>query len=125
MQRVRTSDTTPERIVRSYLHRRGFRFRVHKDGLPFRPDVVLPRFGIVIFVHGCFWHQHKNCGKGTVPKTRTSWWKTKLEQNVRRDERARTQLRHLGWKVVTVWECQTTSGERLSRALKPVLETTR
>lgn len=107
MRAVRSKDTSPERIVRSLLHRRGYRFRLHRRDLPGSPDIVLPRYQTVIFVHGCYWHRH-SCKKGrSVPTTRREWWLEKFERNKARDSRVARQLRKLGWRVITVWECET------------------
>lgn len=106
MSRVRSRDTRPELMVRSLLHRAGYRFRVNRRDLPGKPDIVLPRYETVIFVHGCFWHRHRNCKRTTMPATRKRFWKAKFEQNVARDKRAKKALRKLGWKVIIVWECE-------------------
>ncbi len=108
MSRIRTRDTKPELIVRSMLHRLGYRFTVNgpkNRQLPGRPDIVLPKFDTVIFVNGCFWHGHEHCELFRLPKTRTEWWKKKLEENRRRDELKQTELVLLGWNIVTIWEC--------------------
>ena len=109
MSRIRSKDTKPELIVRSILHRLGYRFTVNgpkNKKLPGRPDIVLPKYNTVIFVHGCFWHMHKNCKYATIPKTRTEWWKEKLEGNAQRDARRQEDLEALGWRVVVVWSCE-------------------
>lgn len=108
MSRVRRRGTQPELALRSMLHRLGYRFTV--DGpknrrLPGKPDIVLPRFHAVIFVHGCFWHGHEHCRFATVPSTRTDWWAAKIEGNKARDRRVERELLELGWDVITVWEC--------------------
>jgi len=105
MSRIKDRDTGPERIVRSLLHRMGYRFRLHGKKLPGRPDIVLPKHQTVVFVHGCFWHSHRGCKNATVPKTRRTWWQTKLEGNEKRDRRNQAALKRAGWKVVVVWEC--------------------
>src|SRR3954471_1147730 len=106
MSRIRGKHTTPEKVVRSALHRMGFRFRLHGSGLPGRPDIVLRKHGAVVFVHGCFWHRHKGCRNCTTPTNRREWWLTKLNGNVARDVLHIRALQKLGWKVVVVWECQ-------------------
>lgn len=106
MSRIRGKNTEPERIVRSALHRAGFRFRLHVKDLPGKPDIVLPKYRTVIFVHGCFWHRHPGCRYAYTPKTRVSFWKRKFAENVRNDRLARRRLARLGWKVLVVWECQ-------------------
>lgn len=105
MSGIRGKNTRPEVTVRSFLHRSGFRFRLHEVGLPGKPDVVLPRWNVAVFVHGCFWHGHKGCHYFKLPKTRTEFWKTKIEGNSKRDAIAVDQLREAGWRVAVVWEC--------------------
>jgi DNA mismatch endonuclease, patch repair protein len=106
MSRIRGRDTQPEMVVRSLLHRLGFRFRVHVSSLPGKPDIALPRFKTVIFVHGCFWHHHANCRNANYPDTRAKFWRDKIDGTVARDQQKQRQLRRLGWRVFTVWECQ-------------------
>jgi DNA mismatch endonuclease, patch repair protein len=106
MSGIRGKNTRPEMMVRRYLHRRGFRFKLHERSLPGSPDLVLPRHRVVIFVHGCFWHRH-DCAFFKWPKTRPDFWREKVLGNVRRDEQAQQQLRLAGWRVATVWECAT------------------
>jgi len=105
MSRIRGADTQPELALRSLLHRKGFRFRLHKNSLPGKPDIVLAKYGTVIFVHGCFWHRHENCKNTTTPSTRPEFWRAKFEGNVRRDAMNEKRLRAEGWRVLTVWEC--------------------
>ncbi len=106
MSRIRSTDTKPEIVLRSVLHRMGFRFRLHCRGLPGRPDIVLPKYNTVIFVHGCFWHQHPGCNEAVRPKTNVKYWVEKLEGNVKRDKRNHIALRRQGWRVFRLWECQ-------------------
>ncbi len=106
MSRIRGRDTAPEMLLRSLLHRAGFRFRLHAKQLPGRPDVVLPRYRTAIFVHGCFWHRHPGCRNATSPTTRREFWQEKFEGNVSRDARNRAALEAAGWTVLTVWECE-------------------
>lgn len=105
MSGIRGKNTRPELTVRSFLHRHGFRFRLHGAGLPGKPDVVLPRWNVVVFAHGCFWHGHMGCRYFKLPKTRTEFWKTKIEGNSQRDALAVERLRGAGWRVATIWEC--------------------
>lgn len=116
MSRIRGRDTRPEMVVRRYLHSRGFRYRLHSRYLPGKPDIVLPRYGVVIFVNGCFWHAHK-CQRGRVPSTRKSFWVEKFEKNKRRDEKNRRALRRAGWRVYTVWECSLSTVSRAEKRL--------
>lgn len=106
MRRVRAKNTGPEMRVRSALHRSGYRFRLHKGDLPGKPDIVLPRYHTVIFVNGCFWHQHPGCRKATIPQNNRRFWKKKLTRTVERDEQNRAALRDLGWNIITIWECE-------------------
>src|SRR5690348_12539579 len=102
MRSVRRTDTGPELTVRSFLHRRGFRFSLHRRQLPGSPDIVLRRYRTAIFVHGCFWHRHFGCARATTPKARADFWKNKFETNVARDRRNREDLERLGYHVITV-----------------------
>lgn len=115
MARVRSRDTRPELIVRSYLHQNGLRFRLAPAGLPGSPDIVLPVRRTVVFVHGCFWHRHEGCSRATMPKTRRGFWAEKFDRNVARDADAAAALRRLGWHVFVVWECETRDERRLKR----------
>ena len=112
MSRIRSRDTVPELRVRSVLHRAGYRFRLHRKDLPGRPDIVLPKHRTVVFVHGCFWHRHPGCRFAYQPKSRVAFWQKKFDDNVARDRRNVHVLRALGWRVITVWECQTGSPGR-------------
>jgi DNA mismatch endonuclease (patch repair protein) len=108
MSKIRGHDTKPELALRSLLHRHGYRFTVRgpkNKQLPGRPDLVLPKYRTVIFVHGCYWHGHEHCKHFRIPKSRSDWWTTKIEGNRARDLRVEKQLRALGWHVVTIWEC--------------------
>ena len=107
MSRVRSRNTKPELQVRSLLHRMGYRFRLHRSDLPGKPDIVLPMYRTVIFVHGCFWHQHPGCKKATIPRTNREFWEAKLNRNVERDREVRQKLQDLGWNVIAVWGCET------------------
>ena len=117
MQSVKSKNTGPELVVRRLLHGMGYRFRLHRKDLPGSPDIVLPKFKKVIFVHGCFWHWH-GCSKGQLPKSRVKYWKTKLETNVKRDRTKREQLQGLGWKPLVVWQCETKDLEKLAKRLR-------
>jgi DNA mismatch endonuclease, patch repair protein len=118
MARVRQKHTSAELRVRKVLHRLGHRFRLHRRDLPGRPDIVLPKARLAIFVHGCFWHRHPGCSRTSTPKTRHEFWKAKFAANVERDRRNEQALREAGWRVLTVWECETTSREQLEPKLK-------
>jgi len=116
MSKIRPANTLPELQVRSMLHRLGFRFRLHARDLPGKPDIVLPRRRAIVFVHGCFWHGHA-CKADKMPKSRVEYWGPKIDANQARDRRKARDLRSLGWKVVTVWECELRSPGRLERKL--------
>jgi DNA mismatch endonuclease (patch repair protein) len=106
MSKIKGKNTKPEKALRSALFQIGFRFRIHADELPGKPDIVLPKYRTVIFVHGCFWHKHKNCREGRVPSTNSGYWKDKLDKNTKRDADNFMQIKTLTWQVVVVWECE-------------------
>ena len=106
MSRIRGKNTKPEILVRKGLHARGFRFRLHNKKLPGCPDVVLPRYGVVIMVNGCFWHGHKGCQYATKPKSNIEFWETKIARNRHLDEETSAHLEALGFHVITIWECE-------------------
>ena len=106
MSCVKGKDTKPEILVRRYLFSRGLRFRKNDKRYPGSPDVVLPKYNTVVFVHGCFWHMHEGCKYATMPKSNVEYWKKKLYRNRERDEHNRKELESRGWNVITVWECQ-------------------
>jgi len=107
MSRIKGKDTKPELIVRSLLHKMGYRFRIHRKDLPGKPDIVLPKYKTVILVHGCFWHRHKDCKYAYTPKSRIEFWQDKFHGNVERDKKHQKQLKALGLKVHVIWECET------------------
>ena len=107
MAGIKGRDTTPEIVVRRIAHGLGFRFRLYRKDLPGRPDISFPRHRVVVFVHGCFWHRHDGCKYAYTPKTRVPFWTEKFSQNVARDRRNKELLRHLGWRVHVIWECET------------------
>lgn len=125
MSRIRSTDTQPELIVRRLLHRLGYRFRIHDRRLPGTPDIVLPKYRAVVFVHGCFWHRHAGCQLAYTPKSRRSFWKNKFLQNVRRDQRNRRRLRSLGWRAFVVWQCETGDTDLLATRISQALESCR
>ncbi len=110
MSHVRSKNTKPELAVRRWLHAQGYRFRLHRRDLPGTPDITLPKWRTVIFVHGCFWHRHEGCKRTRTPKSNVEFWETKFMRNVERDREARKALGELGWRVVTIWECEVDSG---------------
>jgi DNA mismatch endonuclease (patch repair protein) len=121
MSSIRGKDTGPEMIVRRFLYRHGYRYRIHRKDLPGKPDIVIPRLNVCIFVHGCFWHRHPGCPYATTPKTRPEFWNDKFQKNVMRDLVNINALKTAGWSVVIVWECQLKKGpqtlERLVQKL--------
>jgi DNA mismatch endonuclease, patch repair protein len=121
MSRIRNKDTNPELIVRSLLHKMKYRFRLHRKDLPGKPDIVLPKYHIVIFVHGCFWHRHSGCRYAYTPKSRINFWEEKFNRNLERDKEARHNLEILNWKVLTIWECETRDINSLMLKLKTII----
>jgi DNA mismatch endonuclease (patch repair protein) len=121
MSRIRGKDTSPERAVRSLLHKLGFRFRLHQQSLPGTPDIVLSCYRTAIFVHGCFWHRHKDCRFAYSPKSRRAFWAAKFRNNQRRDARLLKELEHAGWHVLVVWECELKDRDALERRLRAFL----
>jgi DNA mismatch endonuclease (patch repair protein) len=105
MSRIRSKNTKPEIIVRKFLFSKGYRFRLHNKDLPGRPDITLPKYSTVIFVHGCFWHGHDGCNYYVVPSTRTEWWLNKINRNKERDTRNVKELEAMQWKIITIFEC--------------------
>lgn len=121
MARIRGKNTKSEWIVRRLVHRLGFRYRLHVKNLPGTPDIVLPRHGKVIFVHGCFWHQHPGCKRATIPEARGEWWRKKLQRNVQRDEEALGALARQGWNHLVIWECQLRDPRLLEQRIREYL----
>ena len=121
MSSVRQQDTKPEKLVRSILHKLGFRFRKNVSSLAGKPDIVLPKYKTIIFVHGCFWHQHKDCRKAYRPTSNIEFWNNKLDKNIKRDKETEAELKSLGWKVVIVWTCEMKDKELLIEKLKTSL----
>lgn len=112
MSRIKGKDTKPEMVVRKFLFANGFRYRIHDKKLPGKPDIVLPRYKTVIFVHGCFWHGHENCKYFVVPKTRTEWWLNKINGNIANDVKNVAALEEMGWRVIVVYVCELKSHNR-------------
>jgi DNA mismatch endonuclease (patch repair protein) len=121
MGRVRGRDTKPEMLVRSLIHRMGFRFRVHRRDLPGNPDIVLPRHRKVLLIHGCFWHGHPGCPRSKRPTTNQAFWDRKLDGNLERDKRFRAELSSMGWKVFVIWQCETKVPDILAKRLEAFL----
>jgi len=108
MSQIKGKNTKPEILVRKYLFSKGFRYRINDKKLPGKPDIALPKYKIVIFINGCFWHGHENCKYFTLPKTRTEWWNDKIKTTKKRDDKNKTVLTELGWTVYTIWTCEIT-----------------
>jgi len=121
MSRIRSKDTQPERLVRSALRRLGCRFGTYPLKLPGKPDIVVPRRRLLIFVHGCFWHRHRACKFAYSPKSRVSFWQKKFSENVERDKTRAKELKKLGWRVSVIWECETKDLTRLQRKIRSIL----
>ena len=124
MSRIRGKDTAIEVKVRQYLFAKGFRFRKNDKRYPGKPDIVLPKYQTVIFIHGCFWHRHPGCKNATIPKTRTDFWTNKFNRNVENDCKNKELLESSGWKVIIVWECELNSKQtevgRLEKLIKEI-----
>lgn len=106
MSRIKGKDTKPEMLVRKFLHANGYRYRLHVKDMPGKPDIVLPKYKTVIFVHGCFWHGHENCKYFTIPKTKSEWWEAKISGNIANDIKAMDMLIQSGWQIITIWTCE-------------------
>lgn len=122
MARIGARDTEPERVVRRALHKRGYRFRLHRRDLPGTPDIVLSKYQTVIYVHGCFWHRHAGCRYATTPGTNRKFWASKFAANLSRDRRTLAAIRRLGWHPLVIWECETADERRLTRKLAKIRE---
>ena len=123
MSQIKSRNTKPELLVRKFLHAHGFRYKLHDKKLPGKPDIVLPKYKTLIFIHGCFWHGHSNCKYFVVPKTRTEWWQNKINTNKANDTKALKALKKDGWKIIIVWECKLKSAKvekTLSTLLKKI-----
>ena len=120
MSAIKSKNTKPEIAVRKLLQSMGYRFRLHRKDLPGSPDIVLPKYKTVIFVHGCFWHRHENCKYATTPKTRKEFWEKKFRENINRDNLNQANLSLKGWKIIIIWECQLKGDiKKLIRELLP------
>jgi len=122
MSRIKSSNTKPEIVVRSLLHNMGYRFRLHRKDLPGKPDIALPMYNSVIFVHGCFWHRHKECKNTTSPKTKKTFWREKFKANVIRDKKVQEELKSMGWKILIIWECELPDLDRVKKLIKESLK---
>lgn len=124
MAKIKSRDTKPELIVRSMLHKMGFRFRLARKDLPGNPDLVLPKYKIALFVHGCFWHGHEGCKKSHLPSSNIDYWSAKLSRNRIRDAKNQSALDALGWKIIIIWECETKRPDTLKDILEKRIHAT-
>jgi DNA mismatch endonuclease, patch repair protein len=120
MSLVRSKNTRPELLVRSLLHRNGFRFRVNVSKLPGTPDIVLRKYRTVIFINGCFWHGH-DCKRGNIPKSNKKYWKDKINRNIDRDSRNYSELKRLSWKIIIVWTCELSSRIKIDETIQKIM----
>ncbi|QFY43522.1 DNA mismatch endonuclease Vsr [Candidatus Methylospira mobilis] len=118
---IKGKNTTPELRVRKLLYQLGYRFRLHRKDLPGKPDIVLPKYRLCIFVNGCFWHQHPGCPRATIPASNVEFWRKKLQRTRERDLQNITELTNLGWRILLLWECETKDSSRLQSLLDGVL----
>lgn len=121
MSQVKGKNTKPELVVRRFLFANGFRYRINQKDLPGKPDIVLKKYKTVIFVNGCFWHGHKGCKYFVLPKTRTEWWLQKIKGTQKRDRKAEIELNILGWRVITIWECELKAKQK-EKTLKNLID---
>lgn len=120
MSKIRSKNTSPEVIVRKILLGMGFRYRLHLASLPGKPDVILKKYKTAIFINGCFWHQHKNCKRSSIPKSNKDYWVPKLENNIQRQKENISQLKRLGWKPLIIWECEVKKIDELTQKLSKI-----
>jgi len=121
MSKVRAKNTKPELLVWQFLFSKGFRYRLHQNALPGKPDIILKKYKTVIFVNGCFWHGHKNCRKSNLPVSNFSFWKEKIQTTIDRDKQTIRSLKKLGWSVIIIWECDIKNKMAISRTMKKLL----
>ena len=123
MSRIPNKDTSIERKVRKLLYSLGYRYRIHRKDLPGKPDIVIEKYKLIIQVHGCYWHRHKGCNDATNPKSKVEFWQNKFSENVSRDQKVEQELASLGYRVFTIWECQTKDLNILHKQLHPIIKT--
>jgi len=121
MSLIKSKNTSPELIVRKWLHAQGFRFRIHKKNLPGTPDIVLPKHNLIVFINGCFWHQHPGCKRASLPKSNKEYWIPKLEKNIANQRIASKQLCLAGWRVLILWECEIRNSNKYQSLLRSFL----
>ncbi len=120
MSRIRGKDTKPEMIVRKFLFAKGYRYRLHAKNLPGKPDIILPKYKTIIFIHGCFWHGHEGCKYYVIPKTRTEWWVEKIGKNKKKDKENYEKLAETDWRILTIFECEL-KGKKQEETLNSLL----
>jgi len=121
MASISGKNTKPEIMVRKFLFRNGFRFRINVNTMPGKPDIVLRKYKTIIFIHGCFWHGHKNCSKAKLPTTNTEFWTTKILGNIKRDIKLNSELKQQGWQIITVWECKTKNSKIFAKEMNKII----
>ncbi len=121
MSKIRSKNTKPEIVLRKALFQRGIRYRINDKKLPGKPDIVIPKHNAVIFVHGCFWHDHVGCKRAHMPKSNVNYWESKIRTNKERDEKNKNLLLGLGWKVITIWECEINTVDRLRDSIEKIV----
>lgn len=122
MSNIRSQNTKPEELVRKYLFSKGFRYRKNDERYPGKPDIVLPKYNAIVFVHGCFWHHHSDCKEARIPDTNSSYWTSKFRKNIQRDAEVQQQLKNMGWNVITVWECELSNKKKRETRLKALAD---
>ena len=122
MSRIKGIDTKPEMKVRRLLYSMGYRYRLHKNNLPGKPDIIIEKYKLIIQVHGCYWHRHQNCKLAYNPKSRVEFWQKKFDDNVSRDNKVKRELLSLGYSVYTIWECETRDTQQLSNCIRNILD---
>jgi DNA mismatch endonuclease (patch repair protein) len=121
MSKISSHDTKPEILVRKFLFSQGFRFRKNDNRYPGKPDIILPKYKIAIFIHGCFWHNH-NCNRGRIPKTNTKFWQKKINDNKKRDKKNQINLLNQGWKVIVIWQCEINNKMKMKERLEYLIK---
>lgn len=121
MSKIRHKDTRPELVARKALTELGYRYRLHRKDLPGSPDIVMPRLKKIIFINGCFWHQHKGCKRSSMPKSNKDYWKPKLEKNIERQKKDVRLLKKDGWSIIVLWECETNNKDKMMKKLEKQL----
>lgn len=122
MSKIRAKNTKPELLVRQFLFSKGFRYRLHQNALPGKPDIILKKYKTIIFVNGCFWHGHKNCKKSILPTSNITFWKEKIQANIDRDKKSKRSLKKLGWSIFTIWECDIENKMALTKTMNKLLK---